>query len=127
MEGEVAVVLVADDSISMRKLIAALLQERGHEVLEADDGSTALTLAKSNHVDLVITDLIMPEMDGITLIRELRSIPEYGSVPVLVLTTERKADSMERSQRAGATGWLSKPFNAEQLIATVENVLESRP
>jgi two-component system chemotaxis response regulator CheY len=108
----------------MRTMVGATLQGAGHEVLCAADGRDALDLARSHPaVDLVITDVNMPNMDGITLVRELRQLPEYKGVPLLVLTTEAGVERKMAGKQAGATGWIVKPFNPESLLATVARVL----
>jgi two-component system, chemotaxis family, chemotaxis protein CheY len=116
-------VLAVDDSASMRQLVTATLQTAGHEVLSASDGAEALQMARKEVVDVVITDVNMPIMDGITLVRELRQLPTYKYVPLLVLTTEASAERKSQGKAAGATGWIVKPFNPERLLATVAKVV----
>ena len=116
-------ILVVDDSVSMRKLVGATLTDAGHEVTEASDGCEALEIAKKEEADLVITDVNMPNMDGIELIRQLRGLPQYKFTPMLLLTTESGADKKAEGKAAGATGWLVKPFNPDQLLATISKVL----
>lgn len=118
-----ATVLAVDDSASMRQMVSFTLKGAGYEVIEANDGQDALTKAKSNSPDLVLTDVNMPIMDGITLIQELRKLPNYKHVPMLMLTTESAGDKKAQGKAAGATGWLVKPFNPDQLIATIKKVL----
>jgi len=116
-------ILAVDDSASMRQMVSFTLREAGYEVVEAVDGAAALEYATENRVDLVLTDVNMPRMDGITLVRELRQLEHYRYVPMLMLTTESGADRKLEGKAAGATGWLVKPFNPEKLIATIERVL----
>ncbi len=116
-------ILVVDDSASMRQMVAFTLKGAGHEVTEAADGTEALDLAKGGRFNLVLTDVNMPNMDGVTLTRELRSLPEYKFVPILTLTTEAGEDKKQEGKAAGATGWIVKPFNPDQLLATVQKVL----
>lgn len=116
-------ILVVDDSASMRQMVAFTLKGAGHNVVEATDGVEALTQAKSGSFDLVITDVNMPNMDGITLTKELRSLPNYRFTPILTLTTESSAEKKMAGKQAGATGWLVKPFNPDQLLATAKKVL----
>ena len=117
-------ILAVDDSPSMRQMVGVTLKSAGYEVLEACDGQEALNLAKGQAaVDLVITDVNMPNMDGITLVRELRALPHYRGVPLLVLTTEASAEKKMEGKKAGATGWLVKPFHPAQLLATLARVL----
>ncbi|MDT8404579.1 response regulator [Sulfuriflexus sp.] len=118
-----ASILAVDDSVSMRQMVSFTLKGAGYEVTEAKDGQEALNIAKSNKFNLVITDVNMPNMDGITLTRELRALPSYKFVPILTLTTESSTDKKMAGKQAGATGWIVKPFNPEQLLATVKKVL----
>ena len=111
--------LIIDDSASMRQLIAFTIQQAGHEALLAANGREALDTLKSAKADMVITDLNMPEMDGITLIRELRSMADYKFVPILMLTTESQVAKREEGRAAGASGWVVKPFSPEKLLAVV--------
>ena len=116
-------ILAVDDSPSMRQMVAFTLKSAGFDVTEAEDGLVALEKAKSGHFNLVLADVNMPNMDGITLVRELRQLPEYRFTPLLILTTEAGQDKKMEGKQAGATGWLVKPFNPEQLVATVQRVL----
>ena len=118
-----ASILAVDDSASMRQMVSFTLKGAGYDVLEASDGDEALRLAKDTVVDLVVTDMNMPKMDGITLIKELRALPGYQFTPMLMLTTESGQVKKLEGKSAGATGWLVKPFDPDQLIATVERVL----
>ena len=116
-------ILAVDDSISMRQLVAATLEDAGFEVVQAVDGVDALAKAKTASVDLVLTDVNMPNMDGIELIRNLRSQPSYKFTPMLMLTTESAGDKKAQGKAAGATGWIVKPFDPAQLIATIKKVI----
>lgn len=116
-------ILAVDDSPSMRQIVGMTLQSAGHEVVVASDGDEALEFARREPVDLVITDVNMPNMDGITLVRELRRLETYRFTPLLVLTTEASADKKFEGKSAGATGWVVKPFNPDRLLATVAKVL----
>jgi two-component system chemotaxis response regulator CheY len=116
-------ILAVDDSASMRQMVGFTLRHAGYAVIEAADGVDALNYARSNAVDLVLTDVNMPNMDGITLVRELRQLNSYKYVPMLVLTTEAGQDKKMQGKEAGATGWLVKPFNPEKLLATIAKVL----
>src|SRR5262245_50529866 len=108
-------ILAADDSASMRQMVAYTLSNAGHNVVSASDGQEALAAARQQKFDLVLTDVNMPLMDGITLTRELRALPDYRFVPILMLTTESGTDRKQDGKAAGATGWIVKPFNPEQL------------
>jgi two-component system chemotaxis response regulator CheY len=117
-------ILAVDDSPSMRQMVCATLRSAGHVVMEAFDGCEALDIAKKQPaMDLVITDINMPNMDGITLVRELRQLSHYRGVPLLVLTTEASAQIKQEGRAAGATGWIVKPFNPERLLAAVQRVV----
>lgn len=118
-----AKILAVDDSASMRQMVAFTLKGAGHTVTDAADGQQALNIAKTESFDLVLTDVNMPIMDGITLTKQLRALPAYRFTPILVLTTEAGADKKSEGRAAGATGWLVKPFNPDQLLATVKKVL----
>jgi two-component system chemotaxis response regulator CheY len=118
-----ASILAVDDSASMRQMVSFTLKGAGYDVVEAADGVEALGIAKGRKVNLVITDVNMPNMDGITLIKELRSLPSYKFTPLLMLTTESGADKKQQGKAAGATGWIVKPFNPDQLLSTVKKVL----
>ncbi|MBV9914269.1 MAG: response regulator [Sinobacteraceae bacterium] len=116
-------ILAVDDSPAMRQMVGFTLRSAGHEVEQAADGCEALQIAGRSRFDLIITDVNMPRMDGITLVRELRTLGAYKYVPLLVLTTEATAERKLAGKAAGATGWLVKPFNPERLLATIEKVL----
>jgi len=116
-------ILVVDDSSSMRQMVAFTLKSSGHNIVEAVDGNDALAKAKTTAFDLVITDVNMPGMDGITLTREIRSGSACKTAPILLLTTEAAADKKAEGRAAGATGWLVKPFHPDSLIATIGKVL----
>ncbi len=119
-----ATILAVDDSNSMRQMVSYTLKQAGHDVMEAADGVEALELAKINEFELVISDVNMPRMDGISLIRELRNLPDYKFTPLLMLTTETGAEKKREGRDAGATGWIVKPFDPDRLLATVRRVLD---
>jgi len=116
-------ILAVDDSASMRQMVSFTLKGAGHQVTEAADGQEALNKAKSQQFDLIITDVNMPVMDGITFIKNLRGEAKYKFTPMLMLTTESAADKKSEGRAAGATGWIVKPFNPDQLLNTVNKVL----
>lgn len=116
-------VLTVDDSPSIRLMMQLTLSGEGYEVKQTTDGVEALEFARDHSADLVLTDINMPRMDGFTLIRELRMLPAYKCVPMLVLTTESTQDKKMLGKEAGATGWLVKPFNPQQLLAAINRVL----
>jgi len=108
-------ILIVDDSVTVRRMVAAVLESAGWPVLVANDGAEALSLLEREVVGLVITDLNMPEMDGITLIERLRRLPALAEVPILVLTTEMDEDTKARARDAGASGWLGKPVDGRAI------------
>jgi len=116
-------ILAVDDSSSMRQMVSFTLKGAGYDVVEAVDGQDALNKAKAQQFDLVVTDVNMPVMDGITFIRNLRAEANYKFTPMLMLTTESAADKKTEGKAAGATGWIVKPFNPDQLINTIKKVL----
>jgi two-component system, chemotaxis family, chemotaxis protein CheY len=110
-------VLTVDDSPSIRQMVRLTLTPAGYSVVEAGNGAEGLSKAKAQAVDMVVTDLNMPVMDGLGLIRELRALPAYRGVPIVFLTTESDAALKQEAKAAGATGWITKPFKPEQLLA----------
>lgn len=115
-------ILAVDDSNSLRQMVVFTLKQSGYQVEEARDGNEGLMKAKTGQVDLVLTDVNMPGMDGITLVKELRKLPGYRFTPILVLTTEAGPEKKQEGKDAGATGWIVKPFSPDQLLATVKRV-----
>ncbi len=116
-------ILAVDDSASMRQIVSLALKEAGYDVVIASDGAEALEFARRESVDLVITDVNMPNMDGIALVRELRQLDNYRLTPLLVLTTEASPEKKQQGKAAGATGWVVKPFSPERMLATIAKVL----
>ena len=116
-------ILIVDDSVSMRQMVGFTLRQGGYEVVEAEHGQDALNKLAVVTVDLILTDLNMPVMDGITLIRNVRKQPTLKSKPILMLTTEGLAAKKEEGKAAGATGWIVKPFDPEKLLQTLAKVL----
>lgn len=115
-------ILAVDDSASVRQMVAFTLRGAGYEVIEAVDGQDALARLQGA-VHLVVTDLNMPRLDGIGLIRGIRSLPAYKYIPILMLTTESQEEKKRAGRAAGATGWIVKPFRMEQLLAVIRKVL----
>lgn len=115
-------VLTVDDSNVMRALLRSALTEKGFEVAQAIDGVDALEWLESNDVDVVITDINMPRMDGFGLIEKLRAHDRHRDRPILVLSTESSDEKKARARAAGATGWIVKPFDAEKLATAVRRV-----
>ncbi|WP_247892131.1 response regulator [Azospirillum sp. Sh1] len=114
--------MTVDDSRTMRDMVSFTLRGAGYEVVEAADGQQAMSAIAATKVDLVITDLNMPVMDGLTLIRRLRAIPAHRTLPILMLTTEADESKKAEGRAAGATGWIVKPFNPDKLVSVVQKV-----
>lgn len=116
-------ILAVDDSASMRQMVSFTLKGAGYQVREAADGVEALEIAKGETFDLVLTDVNMPNMNGIELVKNLRQEDAYKFIPMLMLTTESAGDIKMQGKAAGATGWIVKPFNPDQLLSTIKRVL----
>jgi len=116
-------IMIVDDSVSMRQMVGYTLRQGGFEVIEAEHGQDAINKLQISPVDLIITDLNMPVMDGITLIQNVRRQPAMKSKPILMLTTEGLAAKKEQGKAAGATGWIIKPFDPDKLLQTIAKVL----
>jgi len=116
-------ILIADDSPSMRQLVSFALEDSGYDVIAASDGTEALEKLKGQDVDMVITDLNMPHMNGIELIKRLRNGAGFGLKPIIMLTTESCEDMRQQGRNAGASGWITKPFTPEKLIEVVNRLL----
>ena len=116
-------ILVVDDSASIRNMVSFTLKQQGHQVTEAVDGNAGLAKARTGSYDLVLTDVNMPGMDGITLCGELRKLPNYKATPILILTTESSVEMKQKGKSVGATGWLVKPFSPEKLVQTLQRVI----
>jgi two-component system, chemotaxis family, chemotaxis protein CheY len=115
-------ILAVDDSKSLRQMVSFTLRGAGYDVIEAEDGQEALAIARTESFNLVLTDQNMPRMDGLTLIKSLRALPNYRTAPILVLTTESSDEMKQQGRAAGATGWIVKPFNPERLVEIVKKV-----
>lgn len=116
-------ILTVDDSPSIRQMVTFILKSAGYSVTEASDGEAGVSKAKTEQFDMIFTDQNMPKMDGLTLIRTLRALPQYEKTPILMLTTE-SGDSMKAQGReVGATGWLVKPFDPAKLLEVVKKVI----
>lgn len=118
-----AKILAVDDSCSMRQMVRVALEAEGYEVREAQNGQEALRALDEAPADLMISDLYMPTMDGLTLLKHVRQHPQHRFMPVLLLTTENGEEIKQRGRASGATGWLVKPFQPEQLRQVVARVL----
>lgn len=116
--------LIVDDSASMRQLVAFTIKDAGYDVLLAENGRDALEKLNRAKIDMVITDLNMPEMDGITLIQELRGMADYKFVPIVMLTTESQEAKKLEGRDAGASGWIVKPFSPDKLLLVVKKFIK---
>jgi two-component system chemotaxis response regulator CheY len=118
-------ILIVDDSAAIRQSISFILKQEGYDTIEATDGLEGLdALGKADAIDLIITDVNMPNLDGIGFIRRARELPKFKFTPILVLTTESQGSKMNEGKEAGATGWIVKPFNADKLLGIVRKVAE---
>ena len=119
------IILAVDDSTSIRQMVAFTLKSAGYAVIEAADGQEGLDKANasSDTISLVLTDQNMPRIDGLTLIKTLRSLPKFVTTPILMLTTESSDDMKAQGKAAGATGWLVKPFDPHKLLEVVKKVI----
>lgn len=117
-------ILVVDDSPSLRRMIGACLRAGGYTVSEAADGDEALALVMDTSFGMLVTDQVMPGTDGLTLIRTLRKTPAYAAIPMLMLTTEVDGQVREQARDAGASGFLAKPFDPDQLMEAVGALLD---
>lgn len=116
-------ILCVDDSASMRQMVKLSLVGAGYDVVEAADGGEALKKAQTLSAQMVVTDLNMPVMNGLALIKELRKLPAYRGIPIVFLTTESDEGMKSEAKAAGATGWITKPFKQDQLLAVVKKVI----
>ena len=116
-------IMTVDDSTSVRQMVSFTLREAGYDVMEAVDGKDALSKLNGTSVNMIITDLNMPNLDGIGLIRQVRANQAYKFVPIVMLTTESQDTKKQEGKAAGATGWIVKPFKPDQLLAVVKKVL----
>lgn len=116
-------ILAVDDSNSMRQMVCHTLRAAGYDVTEAADGAEGLAKAQDKTFQLILTDLHMPRMDGISLIKSLRGLPQYRSIPTLMLTTEASPELKDKGRAAGATGWMIKPFDPIKLVELVKKVI----
>jgi two-component system chemotaxis response regulator CheY len=115
-------IMVVDDSISIRQVVGLALKQAGYDVIEGCDGRDALAKLTGQKVNLIISDVNMPNMDGISFVRELKTRPAYKFTPVLMLTTESQEDKKEQGKAAGARAWMVKPFKPEALLAAVQKL-----
>jgi len=115
-------VLTVDDSRTMRDMLMLALSDAGYRVVQAEDGVHGLEVLSGETPDVIVTDINMPRMDGFGFIEGVRSDDRHRTVPILVLTTESDAEKKDRARRAGATGWIVKPFDPVKLVAAIRRV-----
>ncbi|NJD06676.1 MAG: response regulator [Methylococcaceae bacterium] len=115
-------ILIVDDSLSLRQLVSLTLKRAGYDVIEACDGKDALSKLGGSKIDLIVSDVNMPNMDGLTFLKELKQRKEYRFTPVIMLTTESAEDKMKEGQQSGARAWMVKPFKPEQMLAAVNKL-----
>lgn len=116
-------ILAVDDSASIRQMVAFTLKSAGYDVVEAVDGQDGLDKARVKTVNLVLTDQNMPRIDGLSLVKQLRALPQHKSTPILMLTTESTDQMKAQGKAAGATGWLVKPFDPAKLLEVVKKLI----
>lgn len=116
-------IMTVDDSATLRQMVSFVLRDGGYEVVEAVDGMDALSKLNGRELHLFLTDINMPKMDGIEFTRRLRAMPEYRFVPIVLLTTESHPEKKQEGKAAGATAWIVKPFNPDQLLTVVKKVM----
>lgn len=116
-------IITVDDASTIRKMVSFTLQPTGHRIIEAADGAEALNLVRTEKVDLILSDINMPNMNGIEFTKQVRTLPQYNTTPIILLTTESEAQKKAEGKAAGASGWIVKPFKQDQLLALVNKVL----
>ncbi|MBI5696806.1 MAG: response regulator [Nitrospirae bacterium] len=116
-------IMTVDDSASIRQMVSFTLRGAGYEVVEASDGEDALAMLAANRIHMIITDLNMPRLNGLDLVRRVREMPSLRFIPIIMLTTESIGEKSAACKEAGATGWIVKPFKPAQLLAVVEKVM----
>jgi two-component system, chemotaxis family, chemotaxis protein CheY len=116
-------ILIVDDVTPIRDIVISILQKRGHRIFEAKSGDEALSIAREKKVHMVLTDVNMPGMDGISMIERMRGLENYQSVPIIVLAKDAKDSNIERAKAAGAIDWVAKPFTEDALVNKVNQIL----
>lgn len=116
-------ILIVDDSASLRQVVNIALKNSGYNVIEACDGQDALGKLNGEKIHLIISDVNMPNMDGITFVKEVKKLPDYKFTPVIMLTTESQEDKKKEGQAAGAKAWVVKPFQPEQMLTAVSKLI----
>lgn len=118
-----AEILIVEDSASMRQLASFTLKSTGHSITEAVDGMDGLNKAGSKQYDAILTDMNMPQMNGIDMVAKLRAQPNYKTTPIIMLTTESSAEEKQKGKSVGVTGWIVKPFQPEKLVEAFKRIL----
>ena len=118
-----AKILTVDDSKVIRDLVKSVLVENGYEVTTANDGVEGLAATRQEQFDMILSDINMPNMTGISMVSKIRRLPGYEYTPIVMLTTESSDFKKEKSKKMGATGWLQKPFNPERLMKAVKKLI----
>jgi len=117
-------ILVVDDSYTIREMVAGCIKDQDNKIIRAADGIEALAIAKTTRFDLVITDINMPNMDGLTLVEKLRKLPHYKKIPLLVLATESDPNMKKKASDLGVTGWILKPINQDAFASIIDKVMQ---
>ncbi len=117
-------ILSVDDSLTIRRMVKTFLEAEGFEVVSANDGVDAMEIAREQVFDLVLSDINMPNMNGISLVSKLRRLDGYGEIPIIMLTTEGSDFKKNKAKTFGASGWLQKPFTQERLVGAVKKLLD---
>lgn len=118
-----AIILAVDDSGVIRDLVQAILIDNGHDVVTANDGVEGLSAARDQVFDMIISDINMPNMTGISMVSKIRRLPGYEYIPIIMLTTESSDFKKDKARKMGATGWLQKPFDPERLMKAVNKLV----
>lgn len=116
-------ILTVDDSKVIRDLVKAALVENGHNVVTADDGVQGLEATRNQQFDMILSDINMPNMTGISMVSKVRRLPGYEHIPIIMLTTESSDFKKDKAKKMGATGWLQKPFDPERLMKAVNKLI----
>ena len=116
-------IMIVDDSASLRQVVSIALKGAGYDVLEAEHGKDALGKLDGRKINLIVSDVNMPVMDGITLVQEVKKLPNYKFTPIIMLTTEGSDDKKQKGKQAGAKAWIVKPFQPEQMLKAVSTLI----
>ncbi len=117
-------VLIADDELRLRKVIALYMSKCGYEIIEADNGEVAVELVKESKPDAVVLDVMMPGITGIEATKQIRAMPEYANIPIILLTANASEDDMKIGLASGASKYITKPFSPKELVETIDNLVK---